>query len=159
MENKLHGHNQEGVERSFRKTIMGNSYLNGCVVAVCLILLTTGCSAVKKASLIGASAALGATAGSVISGGAIAPIAGSMIGASVASVVTTGLGTEEPIQALEITGEATIVQEAPSNFFSLLSDLVEMGGWLLILVILVPMVLGWILPGPLEKRKKNSPSA
>jgi len=98
---------------------------------------------------------LGATAGSVISGGAIAPIAGSMMGASVASVVTTGLGTEEPIQALEITGDATIVQEAPSNFFSLLQELVEMGGWLLILVILVPMVLGWVLPGPLEKKKKK----
>ncbi len=102
------------------------------------------------------SAGLGATAGSVISTGAIAPIAGSMIAASAASVVTTGLGTEEPIQALEITGDATIVQEAPSNFFSLLQELVEMGGWLLILVILVPMVLGWVLPGPLEKKKKNA---
>ena len=155
MENKLHGHNQKDLERSFRKTFMGNRYLNGCMVAVCLILLTAGCSTIKKAGIIGASAGLGATAGSVISGGAIAPIAGSIMGASVASVVTTGLGTEEPIQALEITGDATIVQEAPSNFFSLLQELVEMGGWLLILVILVPMVLGWVLPGPLEKRKKT----
>ena len=154
MENKLHGHNQKGLEGNFRKTLMGNRYLNGCVVALCLIILT-GCSAIKKAAIVGASAGLGATAGSVIGGGAIAPIAGSMVAASVASVATTGLGREEPIQALEITGDATIVQEAPSNFFSLLQDLVEMGGWLLILVILVPMVLGWILPGPLEKRKKK----
>ena len=154
MENKLHGHNQKDLERSFRKTFMGNRYLNGCMVAVCLTILTTGCSTIKKAGIVGASAGLGATAGSVISGGAIAPIAGSMIAASAASVVTTGLGTEEPIQALEITGDATIVQEAPSNFFSLLQELVEMGGWLLILVILVPMVLGWVLPGPLEKKKK-----
>ena len=153
MENKLHGHNQEGMEGNFRKTFMGNRYINGCLVALCLTILT-GCSTIKKAGIIGASAGLGATAGSVISGGAIAPIAGSMIAASAASVVTTGLGTEEPIQALEITGDATIVQEAPSNFFSLLQELVEMGGWLLILVILVPMVLGWVLPGPLEKKKK-----
>ena len=153
MENKLHGYNQKDLEGNFRKTFMGNRYLNGCMVALCLTILT-GCSTIKKAGIIGASAGLGATAGSVISGGAIAPIAGSMMGASVASVVTTGLGTEEPIQALEITGDATIVQEAPSNFFSLLQELVEMGGWLLILVILVPMVLGWVLPGPLEKKKK-----
>ena len=151
---KMNGHNQKDLERSFRKTFMGNRYLNGCMVALCLTILT-GCSTIKKAGIIGASAGLGATAGSVISGGAIAPIAGSMMGASVASVVTTGLGTEEPIQALEITGDATIVQEAPSNFFSLLQELVEMGGWLLILVILVPMVLGWVLPGPLEKKKKK----
>ena len=153
MENKLYGHNQKDLEGNFRKTFMGNRYINGCMVALCLTILT-GCSTIKKAGIIGACAGLGATAGSVISGGAIAPIAGSMIAASAASVVTTGLGTEEPIQALEITGDATIVQEAPSNFFSLLQELVEMGGWLLILVILVPMVLGWVLPGPLEKKKK-----
>ena len=151
---KMNGHNQKGMERGFRKTFMGNRYFAGCMVALCLTILT-GCSTIKKAAIIGGSAGWGATAGSVISGGAIAPIAGSMMGASVASVVTTGLGTEEPTQALEITGDATIVQEAPSNFFSLLQELVEMGGWLLILVILVPMVLGWVLPGPLEKKKKK----
>ena len=44
---------------------------------------------------------------------------------------------------------------APDNFWTLLGDLVSMGGWLLILVIVAPMVLGWILPGPLERKKKN----
>jgi hypothetical protein len=157
MENKLHGNNQEDMERNFRKTFMGNRYLNGCMVALCLTILT-GCSTIKKAGIIGASAGLGATAGSVISGGAIAPIAGSMIAASVASAATTGLGTGEPTQALEITGDATIVQEAPSNFFSLLQQLVEMGGWLLILIFVVPMVLGWIIPGPLTTHKKKKKS-
>jgi len=155
MENKLHGHNQKDLERSFRKTFMGTRYLNGCMVAVCLTILTTGCSTIKKAGIVGASAGLGATAGSVISGGAIAPIAGSMIAASAASVVTTGLGTEEPTQALEVTGDATIVQEAPSNFFDTLGELISMGGWLLILIVVVPMVLGWIIPGPLTTHKKK----
>ena len=155
MENKLHGHNQKDLERSFRKTFMGNRYLNGCMVAVCLTILTTGCSTIKKAGIVGASAGLGATAGSVISGGAIAPIAGSMIAASVASVATTGLGTGEPTQALEVTGDATIVQEAPSNFFDTLGELISMGGWLLILIVVVPMVLGWIIPGPLTTHKKK----
>ena len=155
MENKLHGHNQKDLEGNFRKTFMGNRYLNGCMVAVCLTILTTGCSTIKKAGIIGASAGLGATAGSVISGGAIAPIAGSMIAASAASVVTTGLGTGEPTQALEVTGDATIVQEAPSNFFDTLGELISMGGWLLILIVVVPMVLGWIIPGPLTTHKKK----
>ena len=153
MENKLHGHNQEDMERSFRKTFMGNRYINGCLVAVCLILLTAGCSTIKKAGIIGASAGLGATAGSVISGGAIAPIAGSMVAASVASVATSG--KTESTQALEVTGDATIVQEAPSNFFDLLGELISMGGWLLILIVVVPMVLGWIIPGPLTRHKKK----
>ena len=42
---------------------------------------------------------------------------------------------------------------APDNFWTLLGDLVSMGGWLLILILVVPMVLGWILPGPLERKK------
>ena len=145
----MNGHNQKDLERGFRKTFMGNRNLVACLVAVCLI---SGCAALKKAAIVGGAAGLGATAGSVISGGAIAPILGSAPGASGASVATSGMGNSE---TLEVTGDATIIQEAPSNFFSLLQQLVEMGGWLLILVILVPMVLGWILPGPLEKRKKK----
>ena len=149
---KMNGHNQKDMERNLRKTFMGNRYFNGCMVALCLIILT-GCSTIKKAGIIGASAGLGATAGSVISGGAIAPIAGSMVAASVASVATSG--KTESTQALEVTGDATIVQEAPSNFFDLLGELISMGGWLLILIVVVPMVLGWIIPGPLTRHKKK----
>ena len=110
----------------------------------------------KESGDSGECGRLGATAGSVISGGVIAPIAASTMSASVASVVADQTVKQPtPTQPLEVTGDATIVQEAPSNFFDLLGELISMGGWLLILVILVPMVLGWILPGPLEKRKKK----
>ena len=150
---KMNGHNQKDLERGFRKTFMGNRNLVACLVVVCLI---SGCGSLKKAAIVGSAAGLGATAGSVISGGVIAPIAASTMSASVASVVADQVVKQPtPTQPLEVTGDATIIQEAPSNFFSLLQQLVEMGGWLLILVILVPMVLGWILPGPLEKRKKK----
>jgi hypothetical protein len=153
MENKLHGHNKKDMEGGFRKTFMGNRNLVACLVVVCLI---SGCGSLKKAAIVGSAAGLGATAGSVISGGVIVPIAASTMSASVASVVADQTVKQPtPTQPLEVTGDATIIQEAPSNFFSLLQQLVEMGGWLLILVILVPMVLGWILPGPLEKRKKK----
>ena len=152
----INGNTQKDMERNLRKTFMGNRYFNGCMVALCLIVLT-GCSTIKKAAIVGASAGLGATAGSVIAGGAIAPIAGSMIAASAASAVTSTTGTDTQ-QSLEITGDATIVQEAPSNFFSLLQQLVEVGGWLLILIFVVPMVLGWIIPGPLTTHRKKKKS-
>jgi len=152
----INGNTQKDMERNLRKTFMGNRYFNGCMVALCLIILT-GCSTIKKAAIVGASAGLGATAGSVIAGGAIAPIAGSMIAASAASAVTSTTGTDTQ-QSLEITGDATIVQEAPSNFFSLLQQLVEVGGWLLILIFVVPMVLGWIIPGPLTTHRKKKKS-
>jgi hypothetical protein len=36
-----------------------------------------------------------------------------------------------------------------------------MGGWLLILVVIIPMVLGWFLPGPVKLKgrepKSNNP--
>tara|TARA_R110000824_G_C15227182_1_gene678125 strand:- start:6107 stop:6472 length:366 start_codon:yes stop_codon:yes gene_type:complete len=121
-------------------------------------MILTGCSTIKKAAIVGASAGLGATAGSVIAGGAIAPIAGSMVAASVASAATDSMVKGGPTQPLEITGDATIIQEAPSNFFSLLQQLVEVGGWLLILIFVVPMVLGWIIPGPLTTHRKKKKS-
>lgn len=152
---KIHGHTQKDMEGNLRKTFMGNRHINGCMVAICLIILTTGCTAIKKAGIVGASAGLGVTAGSVISGGAIAPIVGGMIAASAASVATGSMEKSGPTQPLEITGDATIINEAPSNFFTLLQDMVEVGGWLLILILVVPMVMGWILPGPLERKKKT----
>jgi len=57
-----------------------------------------------------------------------------------------------PIGAKE---KETMSSCAPDNFWTLLGSLVEMGGWFLLLLIFVPMVLGWLLPGPLERRKKG----
>ena len=147
--------NEETKRASAGKQIHMGSLYRGCCIGL-LALALVGCGSIKKAAIVGSAAGLGATAGSVISGGVIAPIAASTMSASVASVVADQTVKQPtPTQPLEVTGDATIIQEAPSNFFSLLQQLVEMGGWLLILVILVPMVLGWILPGPLEKRKKK----
>jgi len=43
---------------------------------------------------------------------------------------------------------------APDNFWTILGKLVEVGGWALILIVVAPIILGWILPGPLERKKK-----
>ena len=103
---------------SSKKRIHLRTLYRGCSIGL-LALTLVGCGSLKKAAIVGSAAGLGATAGSVISGGVIAPIAASATSASVASVVADQVVEQPtPTQPLEITGDATIVQEAPSNFFS-----------------------------------------
>jgi len=105
-------------------------------------LLLTGCTATKKAAIVATAAGTGAVAGTVLSGGIAAPIVGATTTAFVTDMVT------------EVTDVTPMDSCAPHNFWTLLGSLVEMGGWLLILVFVAPIVLGWILPGPLERKKK-----
>ena len=117
-------------------------------------LSIAGCSLPKiKSSLItgiATTTAVGVT--SVVAPGVLVPAVVGGTTAVIASALSAGQSVEG--QPMEVTAE-TVVQEAPDNFFSLIKKLVEMGGWLLGLVILLPMILGWILPGPLERRKKG----
>ena len=113
----------------------------GCACAV-------GCTTLKKAGIVSLGAGTGALAGSVLSGGVVAPMVGATTTAFVTDVVVESTMTGK-------TGKVDMSNCAPDNFWSLLGSLVEMGGWLLILIVLVPIILGWILPGPLEKRKKK----
>ena len=115
----------------------------------------SGCGTLKSSLITGAatSAAVGVT--SVVAPGVIVPAAVGGTTAAVASALTAGYQIKgEPIA---VTAD-TVVNKAPDNFFTLLGKLVGMGGWLLGLVILLPMILGWIIPGPLKmhKRKKKS---
>ena len=113
------------------------------VIAGCAC--TVGCTTLKKAGIVGLAGGSGALVGS-LAGGTIAPVAGAVVVSAVADVVTEAI----PIGN---QGKKLMSDCAPDNFWSLLGSLVEMGGWLLILIILVPMILGWILPGPLEKKQ------
>jgi hypothetical protein len=70
-----------------------------------------------------------------------------MTGAFVTDVATEVLTTGQEPQ--------TIIK-APDNFFTLLHKMVEIGGWALVLIFVLPMILGWALPGPTKlKIKKN----
>ena len=113
------------------------------------ILWIGGCTSLKKAALIGGgSLGAGAIASIATSGTApvlLAAAGGASVTRVVADVMTPSKGGNMP----------TADSCAPDNFWTLLGDLVSMGGWLLILVIVAPMVLGWILPGPLERKKKQ----
>ena len=118
-----------------------------------IVLGVIGCGTIKKAGVVATGAAVGATAGTVLSGGAIAPIAGAMTTAFVTDVATSTMES--------VGGRKPDMNCAPDNFFTLLGSLVEMGGWLLILVVIIPMVLGWFLPGPVKMKgrepKSNNP--
>ena len=111
-------------------------------IAICCFAV--GCTTVKKATVVATGAALGATAGTVLSGGVAAPILGAMTSAFVTDVVT------------EISHRTAVsnVDCAPDNIWTILQSLVQIGGWGLLLVFVGPMILGWILPGPLERKKK-----
>jgi hypothetical protein len=123
----------------------GRIYRSLCYLGIALGVI--GCGTIKKAGVVATGAAVGATAGSVLSGGVVAPIVGSMSGAFVTDVVT------------EVTDSSRTTMDsgscAPDNFWTLLGSLAEMGGWLLILVVIIPMVLGWFLPGPVKMKGRE----
>jgi hypothetical protein len=127
-------------------------YVRSCLILVCLLGIV-GCSSLKSSLMTGAatSAIVGVT--SVLPGGVIVPaVAGGVMAASVSA-----LSAEKPGDPIAVTAD-TVVQEAPDNFFTLLGKLVGMGGWLLGLVLLLPMVIGWIIPGPLTTNRKKKKS-
>lgn len=127
----------------------GSSYRSRCrnlgitlATSACLV----GCGTIKKAGIVATGAALGATAGTVFSGGAIAPIAGAMTTAFVTDVATEISSTTTTEHSMDC---------APDNIWTIMQSLVEIGGWALLLIFVVPMIIGWILPGPLEKKKRS----
>jgi hypothetical protein len=110
------------------------------------VLGLVGCTTIKKATVVATGAAIGATAGTVLSGGALAPIAGAMTSAFVTDVVTETM--------MDTRMRGIDMDCAPDNIWTIMQSLVEIGGWALLLIFVAPMIIGWILPGPLERKKK-----
>ena len=102
----------------------GRIYRSLCYLGIALGVI--GCGTIKKAGVVATGAAVGATAGSVLSGGVVAPIVGSMGGAFVTDVATAAMGSSRTTMA---DGSRSC---APDNFWTLLGSMAEMGGWLLI---------------------------
>jgi len=127
------------------------SYSRYSYLALCLWLV--GCTTLKKAAIVGGTTlGVSAIASSVTGGIAPALLAGSAA-AAVTSAIVNIPAKSQPIL---FQTEQGMIECAPDNFFTLLQKLVEVGGWFLILIFVVPMILGWILPGPLERKKRNS---
>jgi len=118
------------------------------VIAGCACLV--GCTTLKKAGLVGTSAALGGAVASIASSSPVPVILGSAGSAFVTSAVVDLMVTPK---GKSIMNEVC----APDNFWSLLGTLIEMGGWALILIVIVPMLFSWLIPGPtkLNRREKG----
>ena len=140
-----------------KESVCGSGGSNSChrfgwvfnwmvVFAACGLLI--GCTTIKKAGVTALAAAGGATVATVLSGGVAAPILGGTTGAFVGDVAT------EVMMSSSSRGKA-MTDCAPDNFWTLLGELASMGGWLLILIIVIPMVLGWFLPGPVKLKGKD----
>ena len=132
----------------------------GCLVGLQAIswstasVLLISCTTIKKAGVTAIAAGGGATVATVLSGGAAAPILGATTGAFVGDVATEVMMSDKK-KGVILKTEQGVIECAPDNFFTLLGKLVEMGGWLLVLIFVVPMILGWILPGPLTTHGKK----
>ena len=139
---------------------MGNSNRHRSAWHPWLILACTlsiaGCSVPKiKSSLmtgVATSTAVGVT--SVLVPGVLVP---AVIGGTTA-VIASALTAERSAKGEPVTVTAdTVVQEAPDNFWTLLGKLTKVGGWALLLIVIVPMVFSWLMPGPIQfkGKKKN----
>ena len=110
----------------------------GCTFAV-------GCTTVKKATVVALGAAVGATAGIALSGGAIAPIVGATTIAFVTDVVTE-ISYRTAVNSMDC---------APDTIWTVIEKAVELGGIGLILAfIVVPVIAGWLIPGPTKLNRK-----
>ena len=115
-----------------------------CIAWLFLTIGMTGCETLRDATYSGTGAAIGAGAATVMSGGVTAPMVGALAGASTGIVLA------------DLTEKDNVVERIEhKSFFTIIEDLVEVAGWFLILFFLGPIILGWILPGPLERKKKS----
>ena len=128
-----------------------------------VVLATTccvaGCTTIKKAGVTALATGAGVTAATVLSSGATAPILVGTTTAFVADAATEVMMSDKK-KGVILKTEQGVIECAPDNIWSLLEKLVGVGGWFLILLFVVPMLLGWILPGPLtthgKKRKERN---
>jgi hypothetical protein len=116
------------------------------VIAGCAC--TVGCTTLKKAAIVSSLGTTGALVGNAVSGTA-GLVVGGLTTAAVADVATEVM--------IGSTSSSAMNNCAPDNFWSLLGSLIELGGWALILIVIVPMVFSWLMPGPIQfkGRKKK----
>ena len=154
----INGRIKKVVGRGTLKTLdMGGVNFNRCARYICLAFFSlsiAGCSLPKlKSSLItGAATSVVAGATSVLPGGVIVPMVASGLTAATASALTA----ESPVKGEPISVTAdTVVNKAPDNFWTLFGKLISMGGWALILIVIVPMLFSWLMPGPIQFKGKK----
>ena len=129
-------------------------YVRTCLILVCLLAIT-GCSLgkIKTGLMAGAAVTTLVGATTALTGGAIVPTA--VVG-GVTAATASALTAESPAKGEPISVTAdTVVNKAPDNFWTLLGKLISMGGWALILIVIVPMLFSWLMPGPIQFKGKK----
>ena len=124
------------------------SRLGHWLVVIVTCCLVVGCTTIKKAGVTSLATGVAVTVATALSSGATVPILAATTTAFVADVVTEAI-------PIGVRGKVTMNECAGDNFWTLLGQIVEMGGWFLLLLLLIPMVIGWVLPGPLERKKRG----
>ena len=153
----LNGRIKKVMGRGAKQTVdMGSSYPNHNNWRILWIILFSlvigGCSIPKIKSSLTTGAATTAAVGvaSVLAPSAIVP---AVVGGGTAAIVSA-LSAAPSVKGEPIEVQAeTFVQEAPDNFWTLLGKLTKLGGWALILIIIVPMLFSWLMPGPIQFKK------
>ena len=118
------------------------------VIATCCIAI--GCTTLKKAGVTSLATGAAVTVATALSSGATVPILAATTTAFVASAVT-----DMTIGQSGTSKVKGMTDCAPDNFWSLLGQLIETGGWLLILIIGIPMIFSWLLPGPVKFKGRD----
>ena len=118
------------------------------VIATCCIAV--GCTTLKKAGVTSLATGAAVTVATALSSGATVPILAATTTAFVASAVT-----DMTIGQSGTSKVKGMTDCAPDNFWSLLGQLIETGGWLLILIIGIPMIFSWLLPGPVKFKGRD----
>ena len=124
----------------------------GCLVGLQAIfwltvsVLLISCTTLKKAAIVSSLGTTGALLGNAVSG------TGGLIVGGMATAAVADIATETMIGA---KGSENMSSCAPDNFWTLLGSLVEIGGFFLLGIILIPMLLGWFLPGPVKLKGRD----
>ena len=126
-----------------RRPVILSLFLVLCFAAL------VGCNSLKKASIVsGAGLASGAIASIVTSGTAPALLASS------GSVFVTSAIIDQTLPNKK-KGKSEPMNCAPTNFFDIIEALITQASWWLLLLVGIPMLLGWLIPGPLARIKKG----
>ena len=105
-----------------------------------LITILGGCGTLAKVGTTGATAAVGAV---------VAGPAGAVTGAILGDVV--GEVLLDPL--IKWKDKKEMVEEKVDSVWSLLAKLGEVAGWIIGAALIIPLVLGYLIPSPKIRRK------
>jgi len=110
---------------------------------ICLVILT-GCAALKNMPQKMATTAAATTIGAMTAG---------IPGAVVASALGDATGDIIFSEELEKTAKTVEVIKKVDSAWSLLARLGEVAGWIIGAVLLIPLILGYLIPSPHKKKE------